>query len=473
MKKVETTWFCTECGNEYSKWMGKCTYCGAWNSIVEEKVVKTKNASSTSKTETKISKLKDISKKEYSRVDSGISEVNRVLGGGFVKGSLTLIGGEPGIGKSTLILQICDKIKLDSKVLYVSGEESKEQIKMRADRIGIKKENIYFASQTDIAEIEVLIENLKPEFLLLDSIQTLYSNEITSAPGSVSQVREVTAQIMRIAKKQNITTIIVGHVTKEGNIAGPRVLEHMVDTVLYLEGERYLSYRVLRTVKNRFGSTNEIGMFEMEEEGLAEISNPEGILISERDENAVGSVVAVCVEGTRSLLVEIQSLTTRTLFGMPRRNTNGLDYNRVTLLMAVLEKYANMILNNQDVYMNLTGGVKISEPAIDLAIVLAAASAYSGVPIKKTYVVCGEVGLTGEIRAINMIEKRINEAEKLGFEKILIPSVNYKSLKNKEKTKENKEKEKNKEQIKSKERKIEIVPVKNIVDALRECEIYE
>lgn len=464
MKKVETAWFCTECGNEYSKWMGKCTYCGAWNSIVEEKVVKTKNSSSTLKTETNISKLKDISKKEYFRVDSGISEVNRVLGGGFVKGSLTLIGGEPGIGKSTLILQICDKIKIDSKLLYISGEESKEQIKMRADRIGVKKENIYFASQTDIAEIEVLIENLKPEFLLLDSIQTLYSNEITSAPGSVSQVREVTAQIMRLAKKQNITTIIVGHVTKEGNIAGPRVLEHMVDTVLYLEGERYLSYRVLRTVKNRFGSTNEIGMFEMEEEGLSEINNPEGVLISERDENAVGSVVAVCVEGTRSILVEIQSLTTRTLFGMPRRNTNGLDYNRVTLLMAVLEKYANMILNNQDVYMNLTGGVKISEPAIDLAIVLAAASAYSGVPIKRTFAVCGEVGLTGEIRAINMIEKRINEAEKLGFEKILIPNINFQSLKNKKEkaAKEN-----------SKKRKIQIVPVKNIVDALRECEIYE
>lgn len=458
MGKYETIWYCKECGNEYSKWMGKCSYCGAWNSIVEEKVskdLKENKNNSYSEKASKITKLKDINKKEYKRISSGISEVNRVLGGGFAKGSLTLIGGEPGIGKSTLILQICNKIDIEGKVLYVSGEESGEQIKMRADRLGIKKDNIYFVSQTDIDEIDILLENIKPEFLLLDSIQTLYSKEISSAPGSVSQLREVTAKIMRIAKSKNITTIIVGHVTKDGNIAGPRVLEHMVDTVLYLEGERYLSYRVLRTVKNRFGSTNEIGMFEMEKEGLIEIKNPEGVLIGEREKDALGSVVSVCIEGTRAILIEIQSLTTRTLFGMPRRNTNGLDYNRVTLLMAVLEKYAHMILNNQDVYMNLTGGIKINEPAIDLAIILAAASAYSNTPIDDKIAVSGEVGLTGEIRAVNMIEKRIIEAEKLGFKKILIPKSNYVSLKNKNFD------------------NIEIVSVKNILEALKECKIYE
>lgn len=459
MAKEETIWYCSECGNEYSKWMGRCTYCGAWNSLVEEKVKKT--ASGNIKTfleDIKISKLIDIDKKEYKRIDSGLSEVNRVLGGGFVKGSLTLLGGEPGIGKSTIILQICDKIKVDGKILYVSGEESQEQIKMRADRIGVKKDSIYFISKTDIDEIESVIEKIKPDFLLLDSIQTIYSEEITSAPGSVSQVREVTARVMRIAKKEGITTIIVGHVTKEGNIAGPRVLEHMVDTVLYLEGERYLSYRVLRTVKNRFGSTNEIGMFEMDEQGLAELKNPEGVLLQERDEDALGTVVSVSVEGTRSILVEIQCLTTRTLFGMPRRNTNGLDYNRVTLLVAVLEKYAGMLLSSQDVYINLTGGIKITEPAIDLGIVLATASAYSNKHICGKIAVTGEVGLTGEVRAVNMIEKRINEAEKLGFKKILIPYSNYKNLKIKEKE----------------ERKsgIEIIPVKNIVDALKECGIF-
>ena len=459
MAKEETIWYCSECGNEYSKWMGRCTYCGAWNSLVEEKVKKTASGNiKTSLEDTKISKLIDIDKKEYKRIDSGLSEVNRVLGGGFVKGSLTLLGGEPGIGKSTIILQICDKIKVDGKILYVSGEESQEQIKMRADRIGVKKDSIYFISKTDIDEIESVIEKIKPDFLLLDSIQTIYSEEITSAPGSVSQVREVTARVMRIAKKEGITTIIVGHVTKEGNIAGPRVLEHMVDTVLYLEGERYLSYRVLRTVKNRFGSTNEIGMFEMDEQGLAELKNPEGVLLQERDEDALGTVVSVSVEGTRSILVEIQCLTTRTLFGMPRRNTNGLDYNRVTLLVAVLEKYAGMLLSSQDVYINLTGGIKITEPAIDLGIVLATASAYSNKHICGKIAVTGEVGLTGEVRAVNMIEKRINEAEKLGFKKILIPYSNYKNLKTKEKE----------------ERKsgIEIIPVKNIVDALKECGIF-
>ncbi len=459
MAKEETIWYCSECGNEYSKWMGRCTYCGAWNSLVEEKVKKTAGGSvKKSIEETKVQKLIDIDKKEYKRIDSGLSEVNRVLGGGFVRGSLTLLGGEPGIGKSTIILQICNKIKVDGKILYVSGEESQEQIKMRADRIGVKNENIYFISKTDIDEIENAIDKIKPDFLLLDSIQTIYSEEISSAPGSVSQVREVTGRVMRIAKKDGITTIIVGHVTKEGNIAGPRVLEHMVDTVLYLEGERYLSYRVLRTVKNRFGSTNEIGMFEMDEKGLVELKNPEGVLLQERDEDALGTIVSVAVEGTRSILVEIQCLTTRTLFGMPRRNTNGLDYNRITLLVAVLEKYAGMLLSSQDVYINLTGGIKITEPAIDLGIILSTASAYSNKSVSGKIAVTGEVGLTGEIRAVNMIEKRINEAEKLGFNKILIPYGNYKNLKNKKK-----QDEKN---------GIKIVPVKNIVDALKECDIF-
>ena len=365
----------------------------------------------------------------------------------FVNGSLTLLGGEPGIGKSTLILQICDNVKVDGKILYVSGEESAEQIKIRADRLGIKNDNLLFLAETDIDNVEVALENTGSKFVIIDSVQTMYSDDITSAPGSVSQVREITARIMKMCKQTGITTIIIGHVTKDGNIAGPRVLEHMVDTVLYLEGERYFSYRILRGVKNRFGSTNEIGMFEMQNEGLVEITNPSQLLISERDGNPPGSSIVVSLEGTRALVIELQALSTPTVFGMPRRNASGIDYNRLTLLMAVLEKRGGMNLSSQDVYINLVGGLKVNEPALDLGIILATASTFKNISIKEDIAIIGEVGLTGEVRSVNMIEKRIKEAEKLGYKTCIIPESNKKLLKEKF--------------------KLDIIGVKNINDAMK------
>lgn len=342
-----------------------------------------------------------------------------------------LLGGEPGIGKSTLILQICDKFPIKENILYVSGEESAEQIKGRADRLKVKNDNIIFLGETDIDNIELAINEKKPSLVVLDSIQTIYSNDITSAPGSVSQVREVTAKIMRICKSKKITTILIGHVTKDGNIAGPRVLEHMVDTVLYLEGERYFAYRILRTVKNRFGSTNEIGMFEMKEDGLTEVKNPSAILVQDRGEGTMGTIIVPSLEGTRSILVEIQALTTRTLFGMPRRTATGIDYNRLNLLIAVLEKYTGMPLSSQDVYLNIVGGIKINEPAIDLGVIVAIASSFKNFEIPVDTMVIGEVGLTGELRNVNMIEKRLKEAEKMGCKKAIIPMSNVKKIKEK------------------------------------------
>ena len=347
----------------------------------------------------------------------------------MVKGSLVLLGGEPGIGKSTLILQICDKVKGDGKVLYVSGEESAEQIKLRADRLNIKNDDIMFLGETDIDIVNQAILDLNPKLVIIDSIQTMYSEELSAAAGSVSKVREITSQIMRVCKSRDITTIIIGHVTKEGNIAGPRVLEHMVDTVLYLEGERYFSYRVLRGVKNRFGSTNEIGMFEMKEEGMTEILNPSDILISEREDNPAGSCIVSCMEGTRPILVELQALTTQSIFGYPRRTANGIDFNRLTLLIAVMEKRAGLMLGTQDVYLNVVGGLKINEPSVDLGMILVTASSFKNVSIPKDMVIMGEVGLTGEVRRINQIEKRLKEAEKLGFKKCIIPESNKKVLK--------------------------------------------
>ena len=453
MAKAKTVWVCSECGNEAMKWLGKCPACNEWDTFYEEqKVEKTvsKNRFSQGNTNSEIVRLKDAKKKEYTRVSSGLEEMDRVLGGGFVDGSLTLIGGEPGIGKSTLILQLCSLIGYEGKILYISGEESLEQIKLRADRLNIKNDNIYFIAETDMAVIEEKLENERPEFCIIDSIQTMFSGEITSAPGSVSQVREITAKIMQICKKKEITTIIVGHVTKDGNIAGPRVLEHMVDTVLYLEGERYFSYRILRTVKNRFGSTNEIGMFEMKNEGLVEVQNPSSILIGDREEDILGTIVAPSVEGTRPILIEIQALTTKTFFGMPRRSSNGIDYNKLNLLIAVIEKYTKIPLSSQDVYINIVGGIKINEPAVDLAVVLAIISSYKSIAIKNEVAVIGEVGLTGEIRNVSNIEKRIKEVEKLGFKKIIIPLSNYQKLDKRVKY------------------KIEIKPVKNIVEAINE-----
>ena len=412
-KKLSTVFVCNNCGYESSKWMGKCPACNEWNTFFEEKQITANTAKARQKTNAEVIKLNTVEKKETTRIKTGVGELDRVLGGGFVNGSLTLLGGEPGIGKSTLILQICNSIQIDGKILYVSGEESAEQIKLRSDRLGINNDNILFLAETDIDIVQNSLEKYDPKFVIIDSIQTMYSEEISSAPGSVSQVREITARIMQVCKQKGITTIIIGHVTKDGSIAGPRVLEHMVDTVLYLEGERYFTYRILRGVKNRFGSTNEIGMFEMEGNGLVEITNPSKILISERNGNPAGSIITVSLEGTRPLLIELQALTTLSVFGMPRRNSIGVDYNRLTLLMAVLEKKAGMQLGNQDVYLNVIGGIKVNEPALDLAIVLAVASSFKNISIKEDVVAIGEVGLTGEVRSVNMIDKRIKEAEKL------------------------------------------------------------
>ena len=432
MAKSKTVFVCNECGNESSKWLGKCPACNSWNTFFEQKIVETRNSSVKKDKVSNIpQKLNTYVAKDTIRISTGFNELDRVLGGGLVKGSLTLLGGEPGIGKSTLILQLCDKVKGEGKVLYVSGEESAEQIKLRADRLGINNEDILFLGETDVDIVNKSITDIEPKLVIIDSIQTMYSDEITAAPGSVSQVREITAQIMRICKQNSITTIIIGHVTKDGNIAGPRVLEHMVDTVLYLEGERYFSYRVLRGVKNRFGSTNEIGMFEMKEEGMCEILNPSDILISENEENSAGSCIICCMEGTRPMLIEVQSLTTQSVFGFPKRTANGVDYNRLALLIAVLEKKAGLNLGNQDVYLNVAGGLKINEPSIDLGIVMSASSSFKNIPIPKDMVVMGEVGLTGEVRRINFIEKRLREAEKLGFKTCIIPESNKKVLKDK------------------------------------------
>jgi DNA repair protein RadA/Sms len=447
-KTNKTLFVCNECGYESAKWLGKCPACNQWNTFFEQKVeTYTEKGVKKIKERQEPKQLNSYEGKEAIRIHTGIDELDRVLGGGLVKGSLVLLGGEPGIGKSTLILQLCDKIEGDGKVLYVSGEESAEQIKIRADRLGINNDSILFLGETDISIINEEISEIKPKLVIIDSIQTMYSEELTAAAGSVSQVREITSQIMRICKSQGITTIIIGHVTKDGTIAGPRVLEHMVDTVLYLEGERFFSYRILRSVKNRFGSTNELGMFEMKGEGLCEILNPSDILISEREGNPSGSCVVASMEGTRPMLVELQALTTQSVYGIPKRTGNGIDYNRLAVLVAVLEKRAYMMLGGQDIYLNVVGGIKLNEPAVDLGICCVAASSFKNIAIPKDTVVMGEVGLTGEVRRINMIEKRLKEAEKLGYKTCIIPENNKKYLEN--------------------SYKMEIIGVKTIVDALK------
>lgn len=450
--KNKTVFVCNECGYESGKWLGKCPACNSWNTFFEQKVVESKNkAGAIAKEKTKPQKLNTYEAKETIRTSTGFDELDRVLGGGLVKGSLILLGGEPGIGKSTLILQICNKVKGEGKVLYVSGEESAEQIKLRADRLGINNEDILFLGETDIDIVNEAIVEVNPKLVIIDSIQTMYSDELTAAAGSVSQVREITSQVMRICKSRNITTIIIGHVTKEGNIAGPRVLEHMVDTVLYLEGERYFSYRILRGVKNRFGSTNEIGMFEMREEGMCEITNPSDVLISEREDNLAGSCIVACMEGTRPMLVELQALTTQSVFGFPKRTANGIDFNRLAILIAVIEKKTGLSLGSQDVYVNVVGGLRLNEPSVDLGIIMVVSSIYKNKPISKDCVIIGEVGLTGEVRRVNMIEKRIKEAEKLGFKKCIIPESNKKLLKDKF--------------------KLDIIGVKDVQEALRKVGI--
>ena len=432
MAKAKTVFVCNECGYESAKWLGKCPACNCWNSFFEQKVEKVIEAGRVERKEANVPKaLNSYKGEETLRTSTGFSEVDRVLGGGLVKGSLILLGGEPGIGKSTLILQLCDKVKGEGKVLYVSGEESAEQIKLRADRLKINNDDIMFLGETDIEVVNQAIIDTNPKLVIIDSIQTMYSDELSAAAGSVSQVREITAQVMRTCKSRAITTIIIGHVTKEGNIAGPRVLEHMVDTVLYLEGERYFSYRILRGVKNRFGSTNEIGMFEMRQEGMCEILNPSDVLISERDDNPAGSCIVSSMEGTRPILVELQALTSKSVFGYPKRTANGIDFNRLALLIAVLEEKAGMMLGSHDVYLNVVGGMKINEPALDLGVMCTVASSFKNMPIAKDTVIMGEVGLTGEVRRINLIEKRIKEAEKLGFKTCIIPESNKKVLKDK------------------------------------------
>jgi len=429
MAKLKNLYICQQCGYESSKWLGKCPNCNQWNCFVEE-VLEDKKIYQSNKTVKPVT-LDSIQTTTEDRIKTQIKELDRVLGGGLVRGSLTLVGGDPGIGKSTLLLQISQQIgQQNIKILYVSGEESVQQIKMRADRLKINTNNLLLISETNLGTIENVISDEKPQIVIIDSIQTMYKDEISTAPGSVSQVRECTSIFMRIAKGKNISVIIVGHVTKEGAIAGPRVLEHMVDTVLYFEGERYASYRILRCVKNRFGSTNEIGMFEMCDIGLVEVENPSEYMLSGRAVDEAGSVVTCSIEGSRPILTEVQSLISYNNFGIPRRTATGIDYNRVAMLMAVMERKLGMKLSSYDSYVNLAGGIKITEPALDLAIVASMASSFKNTPIDPYMVVFGEVGLAGEVRAVSMAEKRVNECVKLGFKLCILPQTNFKSIKN-------------------------------------------
>ena len=428
--KTSTVFFCQSCGYESPKWMGQCPGCREWNTFVEETVEK-KSAAKAHERRAAGGPvcLSSIETKEEDRVTTRMQELDRVLGGGIVPGSLVLVGGDPGIGKSTLLLQVCRILADKKKVLYISGEESQTQIKLRANRMGNFADGLFLLCETNLEIIRGILEKERPELVVIDSIQTMYSEEVSSAPGSVSQVRESTNVFMQLAKGLCIPIFIVGHVTKEGTVAGPRVLEHMVDTVLYFEGDRHASYRILRAVKNRFGSTNEIGVFEMRQSGLEEVENPSEYMLSGRPEQSAGSVVACSMEGTRPILIEIQALVCRSNFGMPRRTAAGTDYNRVNLLMAVLEKRLGMALSNSDAYVNIAGGIRMNEPAIDLGIVMALVSSYRNRPVDEKTIVFGEVGLSGEVRAVNMPEQRVAEAKKLGFETCILPQVCMKMVK--------------------------------------------
>ena len=450
MAKPKTIYRCTECGYESAKWNGKCPSCGAWNTLEEDVPLPTQAVGNGRRKPVdlseKIQELQDVDTSADVRYHTGVGELDRVLGGGLVRGSIVLLGGEPGIGKSTLLLQICQYFGEAHTVLYVSGEESAKQLKLRANRLGITSETLYVLAENALDNVEEKLRGLSPDVAVIDSIQTMYRPDMASAPGSVSQIRECTSQIMRLCKESGTAIFLVGHVTKDGAIAGPRMLEHMVDVVLYFEGDRHASYRILRGVKNRFGSTNEIGVFEMQTEGLVEVKNPSEYMLNGRPEGASGSVVACSMEGTRPILIEIQALVCHSNFGIPRRTAAGCDFNRVNLLMAVLEKRARVNLSTSDAYVNIAGGIKMNEPAIDLGIALAVVSSYKDQVIDEKTVVFGEVGLSGEVRAVSMAEQRVLEAKKLGFERVILPAVCMKSV----------------EKIGG----IALIPVENIQDAI-------
>ncbi len=432
MSKVKTTFFCQNCGSQYSKWLGQCNSCKEWNTIAEEIIQKEersiwKPSNTDSKRVSKPLRIKEINATQESRMNTADGELNRVLGGGLVPGSLVLLGGEPGIGKSTLLLQI--SLKLPYKTLYVSGEESQKQIKMRADRINPDSDNCYVLTETKTQNIFQHIVETEPDIVIIDSIQTLHTDFIDSTPGSISQIRETTAELIKFAKETNIPVILIGHITKDGNIAGPKILEHMVDTVLQFEGDRNHVYRILRSLKNRFGSTSELGIYEMQGSGLREVSNPSEILISHREEELSGTAIASTLEGMRPLMIEIQALVSTAVYGTPQRSTTGYNAKRLNMILAVLEKRAGFRLGTKDVFLNITGGISVDDPAIDLAVVAAILSSNEDITVSKNACFAGEVGLSGEIRPVNRVEQRIQEAEKLGFSTIYISKYNKIAIK--------------------------------------------
>ena len=452
MAKPVTKYICQNCGYSSLRWLGKCPECSSWNTFVEEIVI-TDKRKITSKTRdiidskiTNLSKISEIDISDDARIVIGISELDRVLGGGIVSGSVVLVGGDPGIGKSTLMMQLSDKVK-NHTILYVSGEESRRQIKLRCERLGFAHDEFYILSETSLEIIAAIVDKLKPEIVIIDSIQTIYRNELESSPGSVSQLRESTAAIIQIAKAKNITFFLIGHITKEGFIAGPKVLEHMVDTVLQFEGERTHAYRVLRAIKNRFGSTNEIGIFEMTGAGLVEVSNPSEVFLAQRNKDNSGSTVSASMEGTRPILIEVQALVSSSGYSVPQRTATGFDYKRLAILIAVLEKKIGLHLSKYDVFLNIAGGIKIDEPSIDLAAAISICSSFKDAPVEPEMLILGEIGLSGEIRAISFAERRIQEAVKLGFKKIVLPKSNMKNFKQ--------------------QKDLEYIPVESIQDAIR------
>jgi DNA repair protein RadA/Sms len=449
--KQKTLFYCTECGNEFSKWAGKCPACGAWNTIVEQpeslRSNKSKGKSPVGFAPRRARPVTDLEDSEEIRFPTGMGELDRVLGGGAVRGSLVLVGGAPGIGKSTLMLQICNELCASSKVLYVSGEESEHQLKLRAKRLHVESSSLFVISETNLSDVLESVEEEKPDVLIVDSIQTLYDEGLESTAGSIAQVKGCTLALMQLAKGRDITVFVIGHVNKEGSIAGPKVLEHMVDCVLYFEGDQHTSYRILRAAKNRFGATNEIGVFEMRDEGLVQITNPSELLLSERPEDVPGTCVTCVMEGVRPVLAEIQALVVPSGYGTPRRTSNGFDYNRAAMLLAVLEKRGGLKVSSCDAYLNIIGGLYLDEPAADLAAVVALASSYLDRPVPSGLVAVGEVGLTGELRSVGQLEQRISEIQRLGFRKCLIPAYRANALRG--------------------QFSLELVPTHNIGEALR------